>query len=364
MIQRPLSISVRSHLGRKFCTTACIKTKDKDGQFGHDLKPFDPFSQFISPKEHRERQKRLVSLVHANFASEGKSDRKVSSVILIPASRKSYQADTLIPLIHLKQNADFLYLTGFNTTDACNSILLLLGDGPSSNLGNDPSSNLGNDPSSNLGNGPSSNSSDGPLTLKSIIFVPNQSSHQLIWEGSGMLASENSSRLSALCDEVRNIDTLPEFLVGLISDNERHLLTSKNGVRLASDKKLASMTENLTPVQKIKPGDRINNSSVNDASPFIDQLRVIKSDAEVNAMKRAGLIGASALQNTIDWSRDQFIINEQKFDIPLINESQIASKFDYESRINGAAKVAYPSVCAGGQRSTVSFFTHAQNFIA
>ena len=333
MIRRLLSTKIRSSSGvwtRTFCISSVIKTNDGRIVQHSDYQCLtDPFTQFITPEEHLERQKKLVTLVHRHFRGLNSAiighevvnhPQKVSSLILVPASIKAYQADTQIPLIHLKQNSDFIYLTGFNTNHACNCVLAILGDSGAEEI------------------------SELVVHSTTVLFAPVANGHQLIWEGKGIISSENQSKLDVISKEIKDINLLPNFIDECISRNDsRHIFTIKNGFKLGSN-------------MEIKPGNKINSlkTAIKDISPFIDQLKVIKSDNEMKAMKRTGLIGANAHNETIKWSREQFDVNERKFNLPLINESQISAKFDYECRSNGANKVAYPSVCAGGQRSTVS----------
>jgi Xaa-Pro aminopeptidase len=55
--------------------------------------------------------------------------------------------------------------------------------------------------------------------------------------------------------------------------------------------------------------------------------------------------------------------NSNDLNLFLINESQVAAKFDFESRLNGAIKLSYPSVVAGGPRATFIHYGSCNKFM-
>ncbi len=91
--------------------------------------------------------------------------------------------------------------------------------------------------------------------------------------------------------------------------------------------------------------------TVRDAAAFIDALRSVKSPAEAAALRRIGRIGARALHRTMAWSREH--VSSVPRNIAPFYESYIAAKFEFESRLSGAKRIAFPSVCASGKRSTI-----------
>ena len=97
------------------------------------------------------------------------------------------------------------------------------------------------------------------------------------------------------------------------------------------------------------------NSTLHKVSPFLDQLRVTKSKSECNAMRRVCRIGSESMLKTMVWTKS---ISEDN----LINESQIAAKYEFETRLNGAQKLAFPTVCGSGQRSTVIHYGSNNQF--
>ncbi|XP_063796439.1 xaa-Pro aminopeptidase 3 isoform X2 [Pseudophryne corroboree] len=72
---------------------------------------------------------------------------------------------------------------------------------------------------------------------------------------------------------------------------------------------------------------------------LIQQLRLIKSEAELELMKKAGHISSHAFIETMHCSKAP------------VNEAFIYAKFDFECRARGADILAYPPVVAGGSRA-------------
>ncbi|XP_069823454.1 xaa-Pro aminopeptidase 3 [Dendropsophus ebraccatus] len=72
---------------------------------------------------------------------------------------------------------------------------------------------------------------------------------------------------------------------------------------------------------------------------LMQQLRLVKSQAEIELMKKAGRISSHAFIETMHWSK------------PPLDEALIYAKFDFECRARGAEILAYPPVVAGGNRA-------------
>ncbi|XP_075689640.1 xaa-Pro aminopeptidase 3 isoform X2 [Rhinoderma darwinii] len=84
----------------------------------------------------------------------------------------------------------------------------------------------------------------------------------------------------------------------------------------------------------IKSKDRIRSTRL-----LTQQLRLIKSQAEIMLMKKAGHISSQAFIETMHWSKAP------------VNEALIYAKFEFECRARGAEILAYPPVIAGGNRA-------------
>lgn len=63
---------------------------------------------------------------------------------------------------------------------------------------------------------------------------------------------------------------------------------------------------------------------------------MIKSDSEIEIMKKSGLISSKAFVEAMKWTE------------PGITEGQLWAKFDFECRLRGSTILAYVPVVAGG----------------
>lgn len=282
------------------CLSSAMRTTHRDEavETNFDLKR-ESFSLIIPPSEYRQRQVRLVDLVRKKIGE------RQSCLLVVAAANRLYQADTKIPVTNYKQNAEFLYLTGLNTYEASGSILIILG---------------------------------GENEQNAILFAPQMASSQIVWEGLGLMSSEYVNWIEQIGCEVKDAQHVEQFVRDNLSD--RHLFVAKSSVTL-----------NKTDANNNVPSALLASSK--SLSPILDELRLNKSDNELLAMKRTCAIGANAMRSTMAWTADQTVRNSSEFNMPLVKESQIEAKFDFESRLNGAIKPAYPAVCAGANRSTV-----------
>lgn len=80
-------------------------------------------------------------------------------------------------------------------------------------------------------------------------------------------------------------------------------------------------------------------------------MRLYKSPAEQELMKKTCLIACKAIKSTIKNSK------------PGDNESQIFARVDYECRMNGAEYLAYPPVVAGGNRANIIHYINNNQIV-
>lgn len=84
-------------------------------------------------------------------------------------------------------------------------------------------------------------------------------------------------------------------------------------------------------------------------------MRVIKSPSEISLLRQSCKIASEAFQQTIKYCAEKCSQGE-----PL-SEHQIWAKIDYESRIHGADRLAYPPVVASGSRANVIHYVFNSN---
>ncbi|KAI1315282.1 hypothetical protein EDD11_001014 [Mortierella claussenii] len=87
-------------------------------------------------------------------------------------------------------------------------------------------------------------------------------------------------------------------------------------------------------------------STTKNLSPLIQELRVIKSEAEIKIMRQAGEISGKAFIETM------------KFTNPKRLEHQIYAKFDFECRMRGSQMMAYVPVVAGGSNALTMHYVN------
>ena len=280
----------------------------------------DPFAVLIPVSEHRERQQKLAALVSESLKTL--VDRK--ALLVIPAARKSFQADTKIPLLHFKQCSDFIYLTGLNTVEAANCVLAIL--------------------------------TDGAGEFRSLLFVPFLTENEILWEGPGLKSQDFCERMQSISVSIENVKYFESFVHE--ECEKRHVFTTRDGLTIEDG--------NGKGRRRLRPDSQTENmirKSVSSLSPFIDQLRLIKSENETMAMVRTCAIGSAAMNETRLFAGQLSKVNSERHQIPLVNEGQISARFEYEVRVNGAAKLAYPSVVAGGPRSTIIHYGTPNKFM-
>ncbi|CAG2113368.1 unnamed protein product, partial [Medioppia subpectinata] len=278
------------------------------------LSPISAMSSLIGSDEIRERQQNLMKMID-KCSYVGRK----SNLVLISGSSRQHMADTRIPSSQFKQNSEFIYLTGFTSTQSSDCVLALIG-----------------------GNGE---------PLQSILFAPFEDSVHQLWDGNDM--REHSVWINSICDELRDLSKLNELIVSEIP--HKQLFVSRSGLNQSNGNN-SENCDKLSP--RLTTHLNLNtNTSIHRVSPFLDQLRAVKSKAECNAMRRVCDIGSQAILNSMVWTK-------QLSEHSLVNESQIAAKFEFESRVNGARKISFPTVCGSGQRSTIIHYGANDQFCA
>ncbi len=302
LVKKFFSTNSSTQLSHEISLSKCRTTEDQSVMTS--MRPL------IGSEEIRERQQNVMKLI-----DKCSYHRFKSSLLLISGSSRQFQADTKIPNINYKQNSDFTYLTGFTNNQSNDCVLALIG-----------------------GNGE---------PLKSILFAPfNELSHQL-WEGPDI--REHSLWINSICDDLKDLSQLDDFIGSL--NGSRQVFVSKSSLNVNnsvnnnnnnnSNESFERLTGHLSKLLNLS-----SKSVIHPVSQFIDQLRIIKSKSECDAMRRVCRIGSQAMLNTMSWTKSMVENN-------LINESQIAAKFEFETRINGARKLSFPTVCGSGHRSTI-----------
>ncbi|KAK6172942.1 hypothetical protein SNE40_016496 [Patella caerulea] len=217
-------------------------------------------------------------------------------ILIIPGASKVFMTND-IPY-PFRQNTDFLYLCGFQEPD---SVLVL-------KSGNETSER----------------------NHTSCLFVPEKDPEKELWDG---LRSGTSGALELTgVDLTYDIRLFEEFLNNYCKFNSGFVLWY-NFLRPVQQKIHDSVTQEMMVESKYK--------CMEDPTRLCQQLRVIKSPAEIELMKQSVETASQAF------------IDVMKFSSPEVNESALYAKMDYECRMREAEFLAYPPVVAGGQRANI-----------
>ncbi|KAF2197434.1 xaa-Pro aminopeptidase-like protein [Delitschia confertaspora ATCC 74209] len=292
-IKKPCYSSLQS-LQRPFSVSA------SELQFGqplhethpHLLKPGE-ITPGISALEYAHRRARLAKSLPPN------------SVAIFAASNVKYRSGAVFYKFH--QDPDFLYLTGFNEPDALAVI---------------------------------EKTSDDDQHIFHLYVRPKNPREEL-WDGprSGINAADDVFN----ADETGNVNHLPSILPKIIrkadhvyTDLPKNIITNNTLTRYLSGiepSRLGGLAQILRDAANVKP-----------VRPLINELRVIKSEAEVLNMRKAGKVSGRAITDAMRQS--------------FTGEKDLDSFLDYRFKQDGCDGPAYIPVIAGGQNALCIHYVH------
>lgn len=238
--------------------------------------------QGVKLEEFVTRRSRLMETIKAYSSTNLRSAK--NHLIVIPSGTKKY-ISAQIPYV-FRQNSDFLYLSGCLEQD---SILVM---------------------------------EINETASRSVLFLRPKDKHAELWDGV-RTGPENSIELFGV-DQA-----FPVSLFQTYVERFRKL----HGSLVWYDEKNSDQ-KNLSTI--LRPTDEV----IENPTKFIHTLRWIKSDAEIELMRKTCEIASKAINFTMKKSK------------PGISEHQIFAEVDYQCRMNGASMLAYPPVVASGKNST------------
>ena len=216
-----------------------------------------------------------------------------------------------------RQNSDFWYLTGFNEPNT----IMVLTFNPS---------------------------------IEYILFVEPYDVNYHIWLGErtgieGAIKNFKADKAYPI-NEINNI--LPEIIAGFSK------IYYRNGTNFNVDSIINKYSNsNLRSVTgtrgnyNLRKNDVIESTNIIDPIPFISQLRLYKSDNEIELIKNAINISKTGFEH---------ILNILK---PGINEYEIQTELEYQFRKNGSRYNAYPSIVASGGNACVLHYIKNNSFL-
>lgn len=238
--------------------------------------------QGVKLDEVMTRRLRLMETIKAYSLTNHRSAK--SHLVVIPSGTKKFISAS-IPYV-FRQNSDFLYLSGCLEQD---SILAL---------------------------------EISDESLKSILFLRPKDKNAELWDGV-RTGPENAIELFGV-DQGLPVSNFQSYV---------EKFKKQSGSLVWYDEK-SSDQKNLSQI--LRP----SNETIECPTKFIHTLRWIKSEAEIELMRRTCEIASDAINFTMKKSK------------PGIGEHQIFAEVDYQCRMNGAYMLAYPPVVASGRNST------------
>ncbi|XP_018327487.1 xaa-Pro aminopeptidase 3 [Agrilus planipennis] len=256
----------------------------------HLIRPGEITTGIAKHEFEQRRQKFVEKLLTSALKNENSAKQHI---IVIPSASKSYMSDK-IPYV-FRQNSDYLYLTGCQEPDTCLVITT------------------------------TTSSQD----YKVILFLRNKDSHSELWDGP-RTGIEDASNFFGV-NQGLPMTELETFLNLYFKSHPQTML----------------WYDFLTPIQgnihnimkKLQNG--MTNNFWDTPVPFVHELRLIKSPAEIQLMQKSCDVASEAIMKSIIHSK------------PGSTEHEIFATVDYECRMNGAEFLAYPPVVAGGNRATI-----------
>ncbi|XP_076161817.1 xaa-Pro aminopeptidase 3 isoform X2 [Ptiloglossa arizonensis] len=235
----------------------------------------------------KRRSKLMESIVSCTYVTNCEK----SHIVIIPSSSKVYMSNE-IPYV-FRQNTDFLYFTGCQEPD---SILVITAK------------------------------KENFITT---LFVRQQNEHTELWDGPRTGVKEAMKMFDV--DLALPVTEFEQFFISFVTENKKSIIWYDN-----------VNTTQLNLHRKLLELIRITDSQIF-VSPtsIMHKIRLIKSQSEIDLMKKSCEIVSAAIFKTIEISK------------PKLSEHQLFAIVDYECRMNGANFLAYPPVVAAGKNANI-----------
>lgn len=210
----------------------------------------------ISAEEYRTRRISLIEKVREKGENFGFSGH---NIVIVPSAPKVYMTQD-IPYV-FRQNTDFLYLCGFLEPD---SILLLDADGASQ------------------------------FHHRSVLFVPKRDVMKELWDGPRS-GTEGALELTGV-DETYNVEEFYDFFTSYLKDRSQEVFIWYDF------KKPAHLEFHAKYFQKIIK-DNLRMENVDSPRSIIQLLRLIKSPAEIELMRKSCSIASNSFAEVMKFSK-------------------------------------------------------------
>ncbi len=223
-----------------------------------------------------------------------------NSMAIFPANEELIRSNDTE--FRFRQNSDFYYLTGFNEPEAC--LLLIKRKG----------------------------------LISSVLFNRRKDKTAEIWHGYRLGQAAAITELSM--DQAFAIDQLEVILADLLTGIETVYYPVLSGLSL--DTRLQTILNKLR--NKTRSGLIATNQFLN-WQPQLHEMRLFKSDAEKELMRKAGEISALGHVRAMQQCK------------PGMWEFQLQLEVEYEFARQGTREIAYNSIVAGGNNACILHYT-------
>ncbi|KAE8611227.1 hypothetical protein XENTR_v10012376 [Xenopus tropicalis] len=257
----------------------------------------------LTQTEYALRRYKLMSLIQKESQVLGCS---TDHAVIILSNPTLYMTSDIPFPFH--QNNDFLYLCGFLEPD---SILLL-----------------------------QSQSGQALPSHTAKLYVPRRDPGRELWDGPRS-GTDGALSLTGV-DEAFTTEEFKHVLPKLYDE----------GVTVWYDSTIpvhpALHTSSLQPLVEFRSRSK---NRIRPLRHLVQQLRLVKSQAELELMKKAGHISSQAFIETMSCRKAP------------VEEAFLYAKFDFECRARGADILAYPPVVAGGNRANTLHYVKNNQII-
>lgn len=222
------------------------------------------------------------------------------AIAVVPASAETVRNDD----VHhdFRQDSDFHYLTGFHEPDAVAVI--------------------------------TPGHTDGDFHL----FVRPRDRETEIW--TGYRTGTEGARTRFAADAAHDLDQLDEMLPRLMLGRDTLFYSLGNGRHddrmtglLAKARSIRERTGRATPI------------AIHDVGSLLADMRVVKSDSEIESLRAAGELSALGHAEAMRFAR------------PGLYEYQVAAAMEFVWREGGSPRNGYPSIVASGPNAIVLHYT-------
>ncbi|VDN95880.1 unnamed protein product [Rodentolepis nana] len=267
------------------------------------LRPFSS-SVSISKSEYVLRRSKLVEKI-AQISPTNQSS--VHHLVIIPSAEVKYSS--LHVPYSFRQDSYFRYLTGITEPNAVLSLEIECKSGDN-------------------------------FSFLPRLFVEERTAYDTLWDGPSLGISE-ATKLTGI-KQTLPTKYLSSYFKKALSDlsNTDGLLWFSSPFIVKSGERAPVNRPIFSLVSEHFTDNKLTKSQLKNPNPLIDELRVIKSEAELKIMRKAVENTAIALKKTMASA------------YPGMREAELSARFQFESSLLGSG-LGYPAVVAGGNRANI-----------